>query len=110
LSASYQANGANDQNFAYGNVFRFNAAAQKALFNPVEVIAEINGRTADYDDGGGETDLNSGGTVVYFSPGLRLRLGGAVSLRGQVQIPVVENLHGEQNEKVNVRTGLVWAL
>ncbi len=110
LSASYQANGANDQDFTYGNVFRFNAAAQKALFNPVEVIVEINGRTADYDDAAGETDPNSGGTVVYFSPGLRLRLGGALSLRGQVQIPVVENLHGEQNEKVNVRTGLVWTL
>ncbi len=110
LSASYQANGANDQDFTYGNVFRYNAAAQKALFNPVDVIAEINGRTADYDDAAGETDPNSGGTVVYFSPGLRLRLGGALSLRGQVQIPVVENLHGEQNEKVNVRTGLVWAL
>jgi hypothetical protein len=110
LSASYQINGANDQNFAYGNVFRFNAAAQKALFNPVDVIAEINGRTADYDDAAGETDPNSGGTVVYFSPGLRLRLGGALSLRGQVQIPVVEDLHGEQNEKVNVRAGLVWAL
>jgi hypothetical protein len=48
--------------------------------------------------------------VVYCSPGLRLRLGGALSLRGQVQIPVVENLHGEQNEKVNVRSGLVWSL
>ncbi|MGH7601247.1 MAG: hypothetical protein ACREOI_33230 [bacterium] len=36
LSASYQANGTNDQDFAYGNVFRFNAAAQKALFNPIE--------------------------------------------------------------------------
>jgi hypothetical protein len=110
FSASYQANGANDRDFTYGNVFRFNAAAQKALFNPVDVIAEINGRTADYDGAGGETDPNSGGTVVYFSPGLRLRLGGALSLRGQVQIPVVEELHGEQNEKVNVRTGLVWAL
>jgi hypothetical protein len=110
LSASYQANGANDHDFAYGNVFRFNAATQKALFNPVDVIAEINGRTADYDDAAGETDPNSGGTVVYFSPGLRLGLGGALSLRGQVQIPVVENLHGEQNEKVNVRTGLVWTL
>lgn len=110
LSASYQANGANDRDFTYGNVFRFNAAAQKALFDPVDVIAEINGRTADYDDAAGETDPNSGGTVVYFSPGLRLRLGGALSLRGQVQIPVLEDLHGEQNEKINVRTGLVWSL
>lgn len=110
FSASYQANATNDQDFTYGNVFRFNAAAQKALFNPVDVIAEVNGRTADYDDAGGESDPNSGGTVVYFSPGLRLRLGGALSLRGQVQIPIGEDLHGEQDEKVNVRTGLVWSL
>jgi hypothetical protein len=110
FSASYQANGTNGDEFAYGDVLRFNAATQKALFNPVDVIAEVNGRTADYDAAGGETDPNSGGTVVYFSPGLRLRLGGALSLRGQVQIPIVENLHGEQNEKVNVRTGLVWSL
>jgi hypothetical protein len=110
FSASYQANGTNDQDFTYGNVFRFNAAAQKAIATSFDLIAEINGRTADYDDAGGETDPNSGGTVVYFSPGLRLRLGGALSLRGQVQIPVVENLHGIQDEKVNVRTGLVWSL
>jgi hypothetical protein len=110
FSASYQANATNDQDFTYGNVFRFNAAAQKALFNPVDVIAEVNGRTADYDAAGGETDPNSGGTVVYFSPGLRLRLGGALSLRSQVQIPIVEDLHVEQDEKVNVRTGLVWSL
>jgi hypothetical protein len=110
FSASYQTNGANDHEFAYGNVFRFNAAAQRALSKPLDVIAEINGRVADYDTDGAETDPNSGGTVVYFSPGLRLQLGSSLSLRSQVQIPVVENLHGEQNEKVNVRTGLVWSL
>ena len=110
FSVSYQTNGTNDHDFVYGNVFRFNAAAQRALSKPLDLIAEINGRVADYDVDGTETDANSGGTVVYFSPGLRLQLGGALSLRSQVQIPVVENLHGEQNEKVNIRTGLVWSL
>jgi hypothetical protein len=110
FGASYQTNGTNDHDFKYGHVFRFNAAAQKALSKPLDAIAEINGRVADYDTDGVETDANSGGTIVYFSPGLRLRLGNALSLRSQVQIPVVENLHGEQNEKVNVRTGLVWSL
>ncbi len=110
FSASYQANGANDHNFAYGNIFRFNAAAQKAMAGTLDLIAEINGRVADYDDEGGELDANSGGTAVYLSPGLRLRLGGALSLRSQVQIPVLENLHGVQDEKVNVRTGLMWEL
>lgn len=110
FSASYQANSANDRDFAYGNIFRFNAAAQKGLAGALEVIAEVNGRVADYDDEAGELDANSGGTAVYFSPGLRLRLGGALSLRSQVQIPVLKDLHGVQNEKVNVRTGLMWEL
>jgi len=109
FSTSYQANGSNDHDFAYGDVLRFNAAAQMALAGSFDLIAEVNGRVADYDKEGTETDPNSGGTAVYFSPGLRLRFG-AASLRSQVQIPVVENLHGEQNEKINLRTGLVWEL
>jgi hypothetical protein len=32
-----------------------------AIANSFDLIAEINGRTADYDDAGGETDPNSGG-------------------------------------------------
>jgi len=110
LSASYQVNGTNDQNFAYGQVWRFNLAAQKALGSAFDVIAEANARVAGYDREGKENDPNSGGNVVYFSPGIRLRFGGPFSLRTQVQIPVLENLHGEQDEKVNVRTGLVWEL
>lgn len=109
LSASYQTNGSNEQEFAYGNVFRFNAAAQTALTGSFDLIAEVNGRVADYDKDGAEPDPNSGGTAVYFSPGLRLRFGVA-SVRSQVQIPLVESLHGEQNEKINLRTGLVWEL
>lgn len=110
LGASYQTNGKNDHDFSYGHVFRFNAAAQKALAGSFDLIAEVNGRVADYDTEGATTDPNSGGTAVYLSPGLRWRFGGLFSLRSQVQIPVLENLHGEQNEKVNVRTGLVWEL
>ena len=108
FGASYQSNGTNDHDFAYGNIFRFNVAAQRAIAGSFDLIAEVNGRVADYDTEGAETDANSGGTVVYFSPGVRVRFGSLFSLRSQVQIPVAENLHGEQNEKVNVRTGLVW--
>lgn len=108
FGASYQANGTNDHEFAYGNVFRFNVAAQRALANAFDLIAEVNGRAANHDQAATTVDENSGGTVVYFSPGLRLRFGGAFSLRSQVQIPIAENLHGEQDEKVNVRTGFVW--
>jgi len=53
---------------------------------------------------------NSGGTVVYFSPGLRWRMVGGLDLRVQVQIPLIEQLKGEQDEEVNFRSGVVWTL
>ena len=107
-SAGYQVNGTNDQNFAYGDVWRYNFAAQKTLGKLFDLIGEINGRYAQYDQESGENDPNSGGSVVYVSPGLRLRMFSALSLRAQVQIPVIEELHGVQDEDVNFRTGLIW--
>jgi hypothetical protein len=109
-SASYQINGTSDQNFTYGDVLRYNLAAQKTLGNIMDLIGEINGRYADYDKEGEAKDVNSGGSVVYFSPGLRLRMFSAVSLRAQVQIPVIENLNGVQDEDLNFRTGLIWEM
>lgn len=109
-SVSYQLNGSNDHDFSYGDVLRYNFAAQKGLGSVLDVIGEINGRYADYDKEGAEKDANSGGSVVYFSPGLRLRMFTAVSLRAQVQIPVFKDLHGEQDEEVNFRSGLIWEM
>jgi hypothetical protein len=109
FSVNYQINGANDHEFRYGNVLRYNFAVQKALVGAIDLIGEINGRSAAYDKEGSEQDPNSGGMVVYFSPGLRWRLFSVLHLRTQVQIPVVEDLNGEQDEAMNFRSGLVWA-
>jgi hypothetical protein len=41
----------NGQDFRYSNVFRFNAATQHQLSSRFDLIAEINGRTAGFDNG-----------------------------------------------------------
>jgi len=110
FSANVQRHGANNRNFRYGNVFRFNVATQHQLSNRFDLIAEINGRAASFDKEGISTEPHSGGTVVYFSPGLRFNFIRAFAFRGQAQIPVVEKLHGVQDEKTNLRAGLVWTL
>jgi len=110
LSTSYQVNGGNDQDFRYGNVWRFNFAAQRSLGSTFDVIGEINGRYARRDRVGDVRDLDSGGTVVYFSPGVRINLTTGFSLRVQSQVPVIENLYGAQNEKTNFRAGLIWTM
>lgn len=110
LSTSYQVNGNNDQDFRYGDVWRFNFAAQRALGSNVDLIGEINGRYARRDRAGDLRDEDSGGSVVYFSPGVRINLTTGFSLRVQSQVPVAENLYGAQNEKTNFRAGLIWAM
>lgn len=108
-SASYQANASNDHDFAYGDVLRYNFAAQFALARFVDVIGEVNGRFARFDKEGVEKDPHSGGSVVYASPGLRWKIFSGVALRTQVQIPIVERLNGVQDEDVNFRTGLIFS-
>lgn len=110
LSTSYQVNGSSDQDFRYGNVWRFNFAAQRALGSTVDLIGEINGRYARRDRAGDLRDVDSGGTVVYFSPGVRVNLARSFSLRVQSQVPIAEDLHGVQNEKTNFRAGLIWTM
>jgi hypothetical protein len=58
----------------------------------------------------GEQDPNTGGTVLYLSPRILVRLDKSQGLyfRLGVQIPVVENLFGDQDEKVNILTGLTF--
>ncbi len=105
---SYQANGTNDHDFAYGNVLRYNLAAQFPLARFVDLIGEVNGRYARFDKEGGGKDPHSGGSVVYASPGLRWKIFSGVALRTQVQIPIIERLNGVQDEDVNFRTGLIF--
>lgn len=110
FSTSLQVNSTNEHGFRYGNALRFNAAAQHQLSNRFDLITEINGRAASFDKEGITTEPHSGGTVVYFSPGLRFNFTRAFAFRGQAQIPVVEKLNGVQDEKTNLRAGLVWTL
>jgi hypothetical protein len=103
---SYQANGSNSHDFRYGNIGQFNVATQIPVTSNIRILAEANMRYAERDKEESEFDPNSGGTAVYFSPGLRVALPLSLALRGQVQIPVVENLYGDQDEKTNVQIGL----
>ena len=44
----------------------------------------------------GRRDGNSGGSLLWFSPGGRVTIGGRVSLGLSVGIPIAEDLNGDQ--------------
>jgi hypothetical protein len=66
---------------------------------------ELNFRYAGYDHQDGERYVHSGGSILYATPSLRVRLPFKVrekspSLRAAVQIPTTQDwLHGDQHER-----------
>lgn len=81
---------------------RTGAGAGPAL----DLVLEFNGEWHDTQDIVGTIDANSGGTVVYISPGARLSMdnwSGFVS----VGVPVINDLNGLQSEPdVRVTSGV----
>jgi hypothetical protein len=100
-------NGENSHGYHYGNTLLYNAGFITKGYHGWSGIAQMNGRTASEDDlGGGEKGEHTGGTVLYMSPGVRWLGPRGVSLDALVQFPVVESLHGIQDEHTTARLSL----
>jgi len=61
-----------------------------------DLILELNGEWRDHEHAGDRRMPNSGGTVLYLSPGLRCTVAGRVGIGLSVGVPVVTDLHGDQ--------------
>ena len=63
----------------------------------IDAVLELNGEWQAKQDVAGETDPNSGGNVVFLSPGLRLASNNWSGF-ATVGIPIVNDLNGLQSE------------
>src|SRR3954464_2311503 len=75
----------------------------------MDAVLELNGEWHDKQVIEHEKDRNSGGNVVYLSPGIRVSYG---SLSGfvSVGVPVVNHMNGLQSKpRERVVTGLAFA-
>lgn len=120
-SAFYRENTPGALDYTYGDVFLANLAVLVPLghalgrpaFDWLTVGLELNFRYAGYDEDGGERYEDSGGSILYAAPSVRVRLPFAVgeqspSLRAAVQIPLTQDwLHGFQREKEVWSVGLL---
>ncbi len=105
-SAYFRSNGTNSFDYHYGNAALFNIGAQRSISSSVTGSLQLNGRHARRDFDSGEIVDNTGGSVAYLTPGVRFGLGTVTSLSVSVQIPVWQDLYGEQNEKSVLITGV----
>jgi len=102
-------NGRNDAGYHYGDAFLGNLGYERRLGDRFNAVLEANFRWAAKDEPAvGEEDPNTGGSVLYVSPTVLLRVEQSLFLRFGVQIPVVKSLYGDQDEKVNLLTGFVF--
>jgi len=107
-SVQYRGTGRNDFGYKYGDSTIATLAYERKLTDPLDAVLEFDFRHAKRDqvDSEGVVDPNTGGTVLYIAPRLLFAVGSHVALRAAVQIPIVENLYGVQDEKVNVNGGV----
>ena len=117
-SVFYRENTPGSLDYTYGDVWLANAAIEVPLGHALAQPAldwltaglELNFRYAGYDHEDGERFENSGGTILYATPSVRMRLPWGVresraSVRAAVQIPLSQTwLHNTQREKE------VWSL
>ena len=108
----YRVNTEGSLDYEYGDVLLANAgvdvplghALKKGFLNPFTAGFELNFRYADFDDFRGERFDDSGGSILYLTPSLRVQLPWpwewrGPSLRAAVQIPATSSwLHGFQEE------------
>ena len=92
-----------------GDIFSYNTALSYRLFGQqgssyeapkfaFDTILELNGEWRDHEETHGRKDNNSGGNIVYISPGLRLIAGNNVSIGASFGIPIIQDTHGDQVE------------
>jgi len=106
-SAFGRFNGRNDVGYHYGNAVLANLGYERRFGSRLDAVLETNFRHAAKDERTpGEKDPNTGGSMLYLAPRVVVKLDRTLFLRLGVQVPVVKGLYGDQDEKVNVFTGL----
>lgn len=90
-----------------GDIFDYNFALSYRLFGKegnsymppdyvFELIGEVNGEWREKENRAGVIDNNSGGNIVYLSPGFRLSVKKTANLAFSFGIPVVRGVNGDQ--------------
>jgi hypothetical protein len=106
-SAGGRLNGRNDAGYHYGNAVLANLGYERKLGSRLNGILELNFRWATKDQPTrDEADPNTGGSMLYLSPHVLVKLDKKLFLRIGVQLPVAKGLYGDQDEKVNLLSGL----
>ncbi len=94
--------------FRSGNSWQFDVAASFAHHSSVVPVLELNGIFFDQDIENDEIKANSGGDVVYLSPGINFKIGDKQGIYTNFSYPVYQELTGISNDE-KYRWSLGWS-
>jgi len=94
--AVYQAALYEDDNFRPGDGLNFNSGIRYTRFSGVIPQFQVNLRHVIHDSGNRSDQTSTGGTLVYFSPGVVVPAGRNVAVYGFIQLPVFQDVNGVQ--------------
>jgi len=98
LSATGRLNGTGTDDYKVGPELQLHGGADYPVSHVLGLLGQINYRYRGEDEVGssGVPEDDTGGSVLYLSPGLRVATGHQTSLYGLVQFPVYQNVNGIQ--------------
>lgn len=102
-SIIYQLKGSGTQDYEFGDIVRTNVEGaytikERGKYPGVELLAGVNALFAEKDHENAEKIRDTGGTTVFFSPGLASQLTDNVSSSVSVMFPILQNLGGEHQK------------
>jgi hypothetical protein len=99
--------GTSAHGYRYGRAVLYNAGFTSHAWNGVQLLAQVNGRWAARDRlEDGSVGVNTGGLVTYAVPGIRWSIGSGMGVEGAIQVPVTQQLYGDQLEHATARVSL----
>lgn len=102
-SVLYQLKGSGTQDYEFGDIVRTNLQGaftikERGEYPGVELLAGVNAQFADKDHENSEKISDSGGTTVFFSPGIASQLTEKVRSSATIMFPVIQNLGRDHQE------------
>ncbi len=102
-SILYQLKGTGSQDYEFGDVVRANiegayTVKERERYPGLELLAGVNAQFAEKDHQSSEEIRDTGGTTIFFSPGLSSQITEHISSSISVPLPILQNLGGDHQE------------
>jgi hypothetical protein len=88
--------GAASLSYRPGDSVNLTAGLRYQGFESLTPTLQINARSVNTDSGDAADKFSTGGTLVYFTPGVIIPVSATFSVYSNVQIPIYQNLNGIQ--------------